>query len=252
MQRILVVLFGVLSYAGFFAAFVYLIGFVGNLGVPKSVDSGPAGPAGWALLVNVLLVALFGLQHSVMARPAFKAWLTRFVPKPAERSLFVLASSAALGLMFWLWRPIPVEVWNLGGTVWAGPLMAFFFFGWFLVLYSSFIIDHFDLFGLRQVYLLARGRPYTHPPFVVRSLYRYVRHPLMAGILIGIWAAPVMTLGHLLFAALMSGYILVGVAFEERDLARHLGTDYDRYRLTTPMLVPRVAWRRSSQVQRGA
>jgi protein-S-isoprenylcysteine O-methyltransferase Ste14 len=238
MHRTLSFVYGTLAYAAFFVVFLYLIGFVGNIAVPKSIDSGPVVPIGEAVLVNLLLVALFGIQHSVMARPAFKSWWTKFVPVPLERSTYVLLASLTLALMYWLWRPIPAVVWNVEQPVGGAVLTGLFFAGWAMALYSSFVIDHFDLFGLRQVFLHLRNRPYMHPPFVVKSLYRFVRHPLMTGILIGIWATPTMTVGHLLFAALMTGYILIGVTLEERDLARHLGPQYRVYRDETPMFVP--------------
>lgn len=238
MNRILAFAYGLVAYGLFFVVFLYLIGFVGNMAVPKSIDSGPIGPIGQAIFINVALVALFGIQHSVMARPAFKSWWTRFVPKPVERSTYVLLASLLLALLFWQWRPIPAIVWETEHPVPIALLTGLFFLGWAIALYSSSIIDHFDLFGLRQVYQYLRDRPYSYPPFAVKSLYRLVRHPLMVGIFIGIWSTPVMTAGHLLFAVLMTGYIAVGVALEERDLARILGSDYELYRLQTPMFLP--------------
>lgn len=238
MNRTLSFLYGAMAYGVFFVVFLYLIGFVGNMMVPKSIDSGPVVTAAEATFVNMLLVGLFAVQHSVMARPAFKSWWTRFVPAPIERSTYVLLASLTLALMFWQWRPIPAILWHVEEPVVRATLTGLFLVGWGLVLYSSFLIDHFDLFGLRQVYLHLRNRPYEHPPFVVKSLYRFVRHPLMIGILIGIWSTPTMTVGHLVFAVLLTGYILVGVTLEERDLARHLGPKYMVYRDETPMLVP--------------
>jgi len=246
MGRALGFVYGAVAYAVFFAVFLYMIGFVGNVVVPKSVDSGVPAPLGESLLVNVALVALFGVQHSVMARPAFKSWWTKLVPKPVERSTYVLVASLILSLLFWQWRPIPAVVWDVEAPWLVGPLTGLFMLGWAMVLYSSFLIDHFDLFGLRQVFLHLRKRPYSHPPFVVRSLYRLIRHPLMLGILIAVWSAPTMTVGHLLFSLLMTGYIFVGVTLEERDLVRHLGDDYRRYRSQTPMFVPSLARRKPS------
>lgn len=238
MRRVFAVTYGVIAYGAFFVVFLYMIGFAGNMLVPKSIDSGAPGPIGLAILVNVALVGLFAVQHSVMARPAFKAWWTQFVPKPVERSTFVLLSSLILALLFWQWRPLPAIVWHFEDPLARTLLIGLSFLGWFAVLYSSFIIDHFDLFGLRQVFLYLRNRPYTHPPFAVRSLYRIVRHPLMVGFLIAFWSTPTMTAGHLLISVLLTGYILIGVTLEERDLARMLGSDYSLYRAQTPMFVP--------------
>jgi protein-S-isoprenylcysteine O-methyltransferase Ste14 len=247
MRRALFFVYGTVAYGFFFGAFLYMIGFVGNIVVPKSIDSGATMPLWQALLVNVALVGLFGVQHSVMARPAFKSWWTKLVPTPVERSTYVLLASVILALMFWQWQPIPAVIWRLQHPLAVTLLTGLFLLGWVTALYSSLIIDHFDLFGLRQVYLHLRNRPYTHPPFAIRSLYRLVRHPLMVGILIGIWSTPTMTAGHLLFSLLMTGYILVGVALEERDLVRHLGNDYLIYRSQTPMFVPALPSRQSPE-----
>jgi protein-S-isoprenylcysteine O-methyltransferase Ste14 len=247
MARTLVFLYGAVAYAVFFVVFLYMIGFVGNLLVPKSIDSGIVLPFGQALLLNVLLIGLFGVQHSVMARPAFKSWWTKVIPQSMERSTYVLLASLILALIFWQWKPMPAVLWDVQEPWAVALLTAIFFLGWATVLYSSFLIDHFDLFGLRHVYLHLRSRPYTHPPFAVRSLYRFIRHPLMVGFLIALWAAPTMTVGRLVFALLMSGYILIGVAMEERDLARYLGGDYERYRLQTPKFVPVLVRRTSSE-----
>lgn len=245
MRRALFFAYAVAAYGVFFLVFLYLIGFVGNMVVPKSIDSGEPGPVGLAILVNAALIGLFGVQHSVMARPAFKQWWTRFVPTPVERSTYVLLSSVILALLFWQWRPIPTVVWEMRHPLPAAVLTGLFFLGWAMALYSTFIIDHFDLFGLRQVYLHLRDRPYSHPPFVIRSLYRFIRHPLMVGFFIAFWSAPTMTVGHLLFSLLMTGYILVGVTLEERGLARHLGSEYGLYRLQTPMFVPAIPRRKA-------
>lgn len=238
MGRFLALVYGTLAYGAFFVVFLYMIGFFGNMIVPKSIDSGVPVPLGQALLVNAALVALFGVQHSVMARPAFKSWWTKFVPAPIERSTFVLLTSLILALLFWQWRPMPAIIWDVQHPLAAALLTGLFFLGWFTALYSSFLIDHFDLFGLRQVLLYFRNRPYRHPPFAVRSLYRIVRHPLMVGMLVAFWATPTMTAGHLLLAFLLTGYIFVGVMLEERDLARHLGMDYALYRTQTPKFLP--------------
>jgi len=238
MNRTLSFLYGALAYGVFFVVFLYMIGFVGNIVVPKSIDSGPVTGTAEAILINVLLVGLFGVQHSVMARPAFKSWWARIVPRHVERSTYVLLASLILALLFWQWRPMPAVVWDVQESLLRGALTGLFFAGWVVVLYSSFLIDHFDLFGIRQVYLHFKNRPYSHPPFVVRSLYRFMRHPLMVGFLISIWSAPTMTAGHLLFSVLLTGYVLIGVTLEERDLAGNLGPEYVVYRSETPMFVP--------------
>jgi protein-S-isoprenylcysteine O-methyltransferase Ste14 len=238
MARLVVFIYGVSAYSAFLAAFFYLIGFVGSFGVPKSVDSGPQGTGTTAILVDGLLVSLFALQHTIMARPGFKTWWTRFVPAPIERSTFVLVASLLLGLLYWQWRPLHGIVWDADPALLRGILTVLAFVGWGIVLYASFLIDHFDLFGLRQIALHLRGRPYRYHPFIERSLYKIVRHPLMAGFLIAFWATPTMTEGHLLFAGLMTAYALFGIHLEERDLLRMLGEDYRRYHARTPMLIP--------------
>ena len=247
MAHALVLVYGAIAYGVFFVVFTYLIGFVENIAVPKSIDSGIPAPLGLALLIDTALIGLFAVQHSVMARPGFKSWWTKFVPQPVERSTYVLLSSLILALLFWQWRPIPSILWDVQTPWAAGVLLAISLLGWVIALYSSFIIDHFDLFGLRQVYLHFRNRPYTHPQFVVKSLYRLVRHPLMVGLLIFIWSTPTMTAGHLLFSLLLSGYILVGVTLEERDLAQYVGRDYGLYRSQTPMFVPSVPKRKTPE-----
>ncbi len=238
MKRISIFLFGVISYAAFFLTFCYAMGFVGAVLVPKHINSGSPGPLGEAILINSLMLSAFVVQHTIMARPAFKAWFTRFVPKPMERSIFVLAASAILAFTFWQWRPIPAVVWQVENPLMAFVLSAFSWMGWGMVLMSSFLINHFDLFGLRQVWLQLVKRSYTTSAFRLTSLYRFVRHPLMLGFLIAFWATPVMTVGHLLFAVLTTGYILMGIQFEERDLVREHGDAYRRYRENVPMLLP--------------
>ena len=239
MQRAAVLAFGVVSYAVFFATFLYLVGFVGNLVVPKSIDSGAAGPVGPAVFVNTLLL-LFGLQHSVMARPGFKAWWTRLVPQPIERSVYVLASSVALIALFVFWQPLPQAVWVTEGVV-ASMLTIGLLSGVTLVLISTFLIDHFDLFGLRQTWLYFRGRPYEEKRFATPFLYRYIRHPLYVGWFMTFWITPFMSAGHLLFALVMTGYVLIAIPMEESDLLRALGEPYRRWRERTPMFVPRLS-----------
>jgi protein-S-isoprenylcysteine O-methyltransferase Ste14 len=231
-------IYGAACYALFVGTFLYAIGFVEDLLVPKSIDSGSGGPVGTAILVNTALLSLFVVQHTIMARPAFKRWWTRTIPRPAERSTFVLATCLVLILMFWQWRPIEGHLWHIEHTAGRLLLYGLSFAGFGLVLYSSFLIDHFDLFGLRQVLLHLRGQPYRHVPFKTTWLYRLMRNPLMLGFLVAFWATPDMTWGHFLFAALTTGYIFMGVWFEERDLARHLGEPYREYRAHTPMLLP--------------
>lgn len=238
MKRAAIFVYGVVCYGAFFAAFLYLIGFVGDFIVPKSVNDGPATRTGLAVAIDVLLISLFGVQHTIMARPAFKRWWTRIVPKPAERSTFVLATVAVLALMFWQWRPIEGAVWSVEHPVGQAAIWAVFALGWGIVLLSTFLINHFDLFGLRQVTLYAMGKEYTHVPMQVRSLYRLVRNPLMTGFLLAFWAIPEMTLSHLVFTGAYTVYILIGVQFEERTLIHELGARYREYRAHTPMLIP--------------
>jgi protein-S-isoprenylcysteine O-methyltransferase Ste14 len=243
MLRIAAFLYGTIAYVIFFVTFLYAIGFVENRVVPKGIDDGAAEPIGTAVLINVALLGLFGLQHSIMARPAFKRGWTRIIPKPVERSTFVLLASLLLLLLYWQWRPMRAVIWHVEADWARAALIGISLAGWGLVLYATFVIDHFDLFGLRQVYLYLRDQPYTHPPFVVRSVYRYVRHPLMLGFLIAFWFTPDMTGGHLLFAAVTTAYILVAIQIEERDLMTILGDDYRAYRQRTPMILP-IAWPR--------
>ena len=238
MARIIVFAYGLGAYGLFFAAFLYLVGFLANLVVPKGIDAGLATPMPSALLVNLGLVALFGVQHSLMARPGFKTWLTRFVPKSAERSTYVLATSLVLILMYWQWRPMTDVIWQVNSTWLATALWGVFATGFLIVLLSTFIVDHFDLFGLRQVTLNLLRRSYRHPPFRVTYFYRFIRHPIYLGLLLAFWATPQMTLGHLVFALGMSAYIFIGVRFEERDLETFLGEEYRRYRERVPMLLP--------------
>jgi protein-S-isoprenylcysteine O-methyltransferase Ste14 len=245
MKRVLIFLYGVACYAVFFATFLYAIGFIGNLWVPKSMDSVRDAPLANALLVDLGLLTLFALQHSIMARPAFKRWWTRFVPEPAERSTYVLFSSLALIALFAFWQPLGGMVWEVTSPVVRGFLYGAYAFGWGLVLISTFLINHFDLFGLRQVWLQLLGRPYRSLNFVMPAPYRLVRHPLYVGWLFAFWATPVMTVTHLFFAVVTTAYILVAIQLEERDLvAAH--PEYESYRRRVPMLIPFLKRRPSS------
>jgi methanethiol S-methyltransferase len=225
-------------YLATLAVLGYYCGFLAGLGVPKNIDTGPHPAWPLAVLTDAALLLLFAVQHTVMARPAFKRAWTRLVPASAERATFVLAATAALALLCWQWRPAGGTLWRLTGAG-AAVLFAVYAAGWLVALGSTFLVSHADLFGLRQAYLSARGQPYRPPPFTQRGLYRRVRHPLMTGFLIIFWAAPTMTLGHLLLAAGATGYILVGISFEERDLARQLGATYLDYLTRVPALIPR-------------
>lgn len=238
-MKILILSYGLLSYIAFFCTFLYLIGFVESVVVPKNINTGSPGALPEVIFTDLALVLLFGVSHSVMARPAFKERLTKFIPEPAERSTYVLVASIVLALLYWQWRPESTVVWSISGPAGA-VLYAVSLLGWILVLWSTFLIDHFDLFGLRQVWLNYRGVEYTAHPFVVRGLYKYVRHPLMLGFVIAFWATPTMTLGHLIFASAMTIYIFIGIMHEERDLSKFLGESYARYKEQTSMIIP---WR---------
>jgi protein-S-isoprenylcysteine O-methyltransferase Ste14 len=247
LKRLGVFLYGVLCYVVFFATFLYAIGFVCNLYVPRSLDGPPVAPLASSLIVDLGLLLLFALQHSVMARPAFKRWWTGLIPEPAERSTYVIASSIALIVLFAFWRPLGGVVWSVTQPTAVIVLYSLCAFGWLLVLVSTFLLNHFDLFGLRQVWLHLRGAPYTHLRFSTPGPYRLVRHPLYVGWLFAFWATPDMTLTHFVFALATSGYILAAIQLEERDLVRHLGTQYSDYRKRVPMLIPGISLLRSRQ-----
>jgi protein-S-isoprenylcysteine O-methyltransferase Ste14 len=247
MCRVIALLYGVVAYLAFLVTVLYAIGFVGSLVVPKAIDDGAVVPVVLALVINVLLMSLFAIQHSVMARPQFKQWWTRFVPKSIERATYVLLASLVLLLLFWQWRPIPMVVWQIDQPQVAAAVTALSFVGWLIVFGSTFLINHFELFGLHQVANNLTGRPMPTPRFRTPLLYGFVRHPLYLGFIIAFWAAPTMTFGHLLFAAVTTAYILVAIQLEERDLVDVFGDDYRRYKTRVSMLVPRVvSWRKSA------
>jgi len=237
MGRTLAFLYGVVCYAIFFVVFLYAIGFVDGLVVPKNIDTGKAGPLVPTLLIDAALLGVFAIQHSVMARPAFKAVWTKFVPKPVERSTYVLFASAALALVMWQWRPLPQTVWSLSGGL-ATAALALSFAGWLIVLTSTFLINHFDLFGLRQVHAYATGKEIPPSEFTTPLFYRIVRHPLYLGFIIALWAAPVMSVGHLVFAAGSTAYILIAIQLEEHDLVNVFGETYVAYRKRVSMILP--------------
>jgi protein-S-isoprenylcysteine O-methyltransferase Ste14 len=246
-KRLSIFLYGIICYAVFFATFLYAIGFIGNFGVPRTLDSSPGENFGASLLVDLGLLGLFAVQHSVMARPVFKRWFTRVVPESAERSTYVLFSSLALIALFALWQPLGGMVWTVQDATIRGAIWGAFAFGWMLVLVATFLINHFDLFGLRQVWLQLAGKPYTHLAFGTPGPYKLVRHPLYVGWLFVFWSTPTMTVSHLVFAIMTTAYILVAIQFEERDLVAHLGQDYRSYRERVPMLIPFMRKRAADQ-----
>ena len=231
--------YALICYAVFLLSFLYAVGFLGRVFVPKSIDDGSIVDPGLAVAVDVSLLTLFALQHSVMARPRFKLWWTRFVPKPVERSTYVLLASLALLLLFWQWRPLPATVWSISDPVAAALLTALFWIGWLVVLASTFMISHLDLFGLKQALQGRRPTAPSEAAFTTPLLYRHVRHPIYLGFVVAFWATPTMTVGHLLFAAVATAYILVGIQLEERDLVAFFGDRYRRYRREAGMLLPR-------------
>jgi protein-S-isoprenylcysteine O-methyltransferase Ste14 len=238
MGKLVAFLYGIVAYLVFAIVIVYAIGFVCGLGVPKTIDSGPAGPLMESIVINLVLMTIFALQHSVMARPQFKMWWTTIVPKSVERSTYVLLASLALALVFWQWRPIPGVVWEVNEPMVAASLLYLGLFGWVLVFISTFMINHFELFGLHQVANNLAGKPMPPMKFKTPMLYNVVRHPIYLGFIIFVWATPVMTAGHLLFAAVVTAYIFVGIALEEHDLIAVFGDEYRRYRQRVAMIVP--------------
>jgi protein-S-isoprenylcysteine O-methyltransferase Ste14 len=243
MGRIIGFLYGLAAYLVFFGTFLYAIGFVTGVLVPKTIDTGSVVPAAEAVIVNLMLLSLFAVQHSLMARRSFKRWWTQFVPPAVERSTYVLLASLSLILLFSQWQPIPAIVWQAPNAEIAQALQALSFFGWLIVLVSTFLINHFELFGLHQVLINLRGRSMPEPHFKAPGIYKIVRHPIYLGFIVAFWATPVMTAGHLLFAAVTTAYIFVGIMLEERDLISLFGDEYRRYRQRVSMLVP--FWRKS-------
>ena len=243
MGKFIAFLYGLVAYLIFFVTFLYAIGFVTGLVVPKTIDTGPVVSLTEAVIINLLLMSLFAVQHSVMARQQFKRWWLQFVPASVERSTYVLFASLALILLFWQWRPMPAAVWQVTNPSLAVVLVGVSLFGWFLVLLSTFMISHFELFGLHQVITNLAGRKSTEMRFKTPGLYRVVRHPIYLGFIIAFWATPTMTVGHLLFAAVTTAYIIVGIWLEERDLVQLFGDDYRRYKERVSMLIP---WRKAA------
>jgi methanethiol S-methyltransferase len=238
MKRILVFAYGLICYVGFLGTFLYLAAFLGNLFAVGSMDSPATGPLGKALLIDTLLVGVFAVQHSFMARPKFKKWCTRFVAEPMERSTYVMFSNLALILLFWQWRPMGDAIWDVQDSVGRATFHGLLVFGLLIVLVATFLINHFDLFGLRQVWLHLRGKPYTSLTFTTPGPYKVIRHPMYVGWLIAFWATPTMTIAHLVFAAVMTIYIFIAIRYEERDLVEFHGEAYAEYRRAVPMLIP--------------
>jgi len=238
MKRVLVFTYGVVCYLIFFATLLYAIGFIGNIFVGKTIDSGLVGSLGKALLINAALLGIFAIQHSVMARQGFKKMWTKIVPQPAERSTYVLFSSLLLILLFWQWQPMGGVIWDVSGTTGSIILYSLYALGWVVLLLATFLINHFELFGLRQVYNYLRGKEDTELRFATPFLYKYVRHPLYVGWLLIFWATPTMTVAHLVFAIATTAYILIAIQLEEKDLVRMHGKSYENYREQVPMLIP--------------
>lgn len=240
MSRVLVFAYGVLCYGIFFAVFLYLMAFNADMGVAKTVSSGTPGPIAIALLINLGLIALFGIQHTIMARPGFKAALSKLMPPTMERSTYVMATNVVLIILFAYWQPLPGQLWAVSDPQWAIAVHALSGIGWVLVLISTFLTDHFDLFGLRQVTLNLLGRTYSPVEFRENLFYRWIRHPMMLGILIAVWAIPVMTYSHLVFSLSMTLYIVIGIHFEERGLRASIGKPYQEYQARTKRVIPLI------------
>jgi methanethiol S-methyltransferase len=251
MRRVIFFVYGVACHAMFLGIYAWMALFVGNLGLVPGIDGPATGSIAHSLAIDILLVAAFGLQHSIMARPGFKSLWTRFVPQPIERSTYVLVSNLLMALLIWQWRPVEGVVWNVTHPAGVAVLHGLFALGWVMVPAISLLIDHFDLFGTRQVWLHLRGVPYTPREFRTPLAYRWVRHPLYVGWLTAFWATPTMTWSHLAFSGLFTAYILIAIPLEERDLVRHLGTVYERYRRSVGALFPRFGSRRASELPRG-
>ena len=251
MQRVFIFVFGIVSYAIFFATFLYAVGFVGNIFVPKAIDSVQRIPLAQALLINLGLLGLFAVQHSLMARPFFKRWLIQYIPKAAERSTYVLISSLLLIAVFWFWEPMGGVIWNVENETARIFLHSAFAFGWLLILFSTFLIDHFDMFGLRQVWLNLNRKPYSEVAFKMPFIYRLVRHPLYLGWLFALWATPTMTVAHLVFATTTTAYIFIGIQLEERDLL-NTHSEYVGYRKKIPMIIPYTIDRKQKPGMGGA
>lgn len=240
MSKVFALFYGVLSYLIFFVVFLYLIGFVGEFVVPKTVSSGEQSSFWFALFMNVLLIGLFALQHTVMARSSFKHWLTQFIPAHLERSTFMLVTSAILMLLYYYWQPMAGTLWSITNPLAVTILYTLFALGWVMILISTFLTNHFDLFGLRHIYLYFTGTEYSHIPFTKMWFYHWVRHPMMLGFIIAFWCSPVMTVSHFVFSAGMTLYILMGIQYEERGLIELLGNDYRHYMQHTAKLLPKL------------
>jgi methanethiol S-methyltransferase len=238
MAALVAVIYGFVAYGFTLVALLYLIGFVGNLIVPKSIDSGTAGTLLQSVIVDTMLIGLFAIQHSVMARQGFKRWWLQIVPSSIERSTYVLLASFALLILYWQWQPIPTLIWTVHNPIAGGVLDGIFWLGWTVLVASTFLISHFELFGLSQVFSRLFGKPLADAKFRAPLLYRHVRHPIYLGVLLAVWATPTMTAGHLLFSVVITGYILIGIQLEERDLVHQFGDQYRRYRQYAAMLVP--------------
>lgn len=238
MSRLLILIYGTVCYFIFLPTFVYTIGFVANIAVPKGIDDGAVGAIGQSIIVNLVLLSAFAIQHTIMARPAFKTAWTKIIPEPIERATFVLFTCTILCTMFWQWQPMPETIWDVSGTALGHALLGLSGIGWIVVLVSTFLIDHFDLFGWRQVILHFQGKEHVAKNFVTPLFYKFVRNPLMLGFMIAFWATPTMSQGHLLFAAVTSAYMIFGIHVEENDLKKILGDEYLEYRARTPMIIP--------------